>query len=445
MRQSDGLPPDPEMLAELETIDLTLAGLAIDPAYAEIAELTLVTAAERPRISATFAAELDARVQRRFEATQATHDVAGPPSATPHRAPPRRRRRRGGRLGAVLRRPAFGGGVIAGLAAVALAIVIVANSSDRLPQSSGAAVPSVGRTLSETPAPSAKPSAGVTHGAASTGAFSTPSLAVSPSTNAAAGSTSSAGGSAGSSAPSPAPVPNGRREVQSAQLQLSASNARLDTVSQEVYDVVGQENGIVKNSSVTSASASDSGSSYATFTLSIPSQNLQATMTRLSELRYATVASRTDATQDVNDQYLNDERRLADARALRTSLLKQLQAAITEADIDSLTAQIHDAEASISSDEATLSKLQSRISFSSLSVQINASPVILHPQPATSKATGFTIGRAAHDSVRVLTVAAGVALIALAALVPFVLLVALIAWVGYWLRRRRREHALDTA
>ena len=237
--------------------------------------------------------------------------------------------------------------------------------------------------------------------------------------------------------PAPGPVSNGRRVVQSAQLALTSSGAHLDYVSQEVFNVVGEENGIVRNSSVTSGS-----NGYATFSLSIPSQNLQQTMTNLSELRYATVASRTDATRDVNDQYLNDVRALADARALRTSLLKQLANAVTQAQIDSLNAQIHDAEASIGSDEATLNGLQSKINFSSLDVQINAAPFPVTP-PVATPSKGFTIGHAAHDAVRVLTVAAGVALIAFAALVPFALIAALVAWIGYWVRRRRREQALD--
>ena len=76
---------------------------------------------------------------------------------------------------------------------------------------------------------------------------------------------------------------------------------------------------------------------------------------------------------------------------------------------------------------------------------INASRV---PGPAGHhhSSSGFTLGKAAHDAGRVLTVAAGVALITLAVLVP----------VGCWsrrsdggspsaIRRRRREHALDLA
>jgi hypothetical protein len=168
-------------------------------------------------------------------------------------------------------------------------------------------------------------------------------------------------------------------------------------------------------------------------------------MTRLSTLPGARVASRTDATQDVTNQYAVDGRRLADARALRTSLLRQLASATTTTQIDSLKAQIHDAEASIASDEATLRGLQHRIGYSSLNVQINTAPA---PMPVTrsgSSSGGFTLGRAVHDAGRVLTVAAGVALIALAALVPVGLLAAVIAWVSLWVRRRRREHALDVA
>ena len=64
--------------------------------------------------------------------------------------------------------------------------------------------------------------------------------------------------------------------------------------------------------------------------------------------------------------------------------------------------------------------------------------------PVTHKSGGFTIGKAAHDAGRVLTVVAGVALIALAALTPVALVIALAWWVGAALRRRRREQALDS-
>ena len=157
--------------------------------------------------------------------------------------------------------------------------------------------------------------------------------------------------------------------MQSAQLALTTAPAKVDAVAQEVFDVVGRENGIVNRSSVTATGNPDG---YAQFQLRVPSGSLTDTMTSLSQLRYAHVASRTDTTQDVNDAFVSVSHRLADARALRTALLRQLAGAVTQAQIDSLNARIHDAEASIASDEATIRGLNSKINFSQITVSINA-------------------------------------------------------------------------
>jgi hypothetical protein len=232
--------------------------------------------------------------------------------------------------------------------------------------------------------------------------------------------------------------------IQSAQLQLTTPNAHIDQVAQEVFNVVSAENGTVKNSQVTQAAGGSDGGSYATFSLSIPTSNLQQTMTRMSALQYATVASRTDGTQNVGGQYAADQRHIADQKAVRSALLRQLQTAYTQSAIDSLQAQLKLAEQQLSSDQAALASLQHQISYSSLQVQVNAGPITIYPLRA-AKSHGFTVGRAAHDSVRVLIVAAGVALIALAVMVPLGLVAALATWIAYGLRRRRRQQTLDAA
>jgi Domain of unknown function (DUF4349) len=234
------------------------------------------------------------------------------------------------------------------------------------------------------------------------------------------------------------PPDNGRKIVQSAQLALATAPSRVETVAQEVFDAVGQDGGIVNRSSVT---ANGGPGGYAQFQLSIPSSSLPQAMASLSTLRYARVSSRTDTTQDVTDQYQSDQRKLGDARALRTSLLKQLANAVTQEQIDSFTAQLHDAEASISSDFATLRTLGRQIDYTPVTLTINGGviPVASH----SSNGSGLTLHTAVHDAGRVLTVAAGVALIALAVLVPIALLGALGWWLGTAVRRRRREQALD--
>lgn len=180
---------------------------------------------------------------------------------------------------------------------------------------------------------------------------------------------------------------------------------------------------------------------YAQFQLSIPSGSLGATMAALSNLRYAQVASRTDVTEDVNNTYVRETRRLADDRALRSSLLRQLASAATTQQIKSLNARIHDADAAIARDEASLRSLNNKVNFSQISVEVNASA----PALAHHRSGGFTLGKAAHDAGRVLMVGAGVALIGLAVLVPLALVGALGLWIRSALRRRRREQALDMA
>jgi len=422
MRLLDQDPIDPEIAATLDAIDATLAGEPVDARYAELAEIALLLSSDRPQLPAEFARSMDERVGRRF---------APAPDSAAAVKPPRR--------GRLTRRFWEAGGALAAGVALVVAIVAVAGSgggASSMSSSSSASYGAVGTSSS------AASSSAASSGVASTSARA-PALA--PAVASASNKTvpSAVGGPppsvAGSSTGQPLQPPTtGRKVVQSAQLNLTAAPTQVDAVAQEVYNVVGQVNGIVNSSTVTQGGPNG----YASFQLSVPSGSLPETMSRLSQLTYAQVTSRTDNTQDITNQYNATASALADARALRTSLLKQLANAVTTAQVESLTAQIHDAEASISSDQATLSRLNNQVNFSRINVDINAATP---PPPIAHKSGGFGIGRAAHDAGRVLTVAAGGALIAIAALVPVGLVVALLWWVGAAVRRRRREQALDSA
>jgi Domain of unknown function (DUF4349) len=426
MPQLDQDPIDPEIAATLDAIDATLAGEPVDGRYAEVAEIALLLASDRPQVPPAFATSLDGKVERRF-------------------APLGGKTRRFGAGGSHKRRRWAGvwqatGAVVAGVAAI-VAIAVVAGGGLR-----GGSSASSSSAASVTSA-AASSSGGSAHNG-SAAASSAPSRAaksqsalVPPtnSTTASSGSGSFAPGSAASSASAPAlqPPTTGRKVVQGAQLNLIAASNRIDDVAQEIYNVVGQANGIVENSSVTQGGLGGG----ANFELSLPSGGLPQTMSQLSSLNYAQVASRTDSSQDITDQYGAATRALADARALRTSLLKQLANAATTEQVNSLNAQIHDAEASISSDQATLNRLNHQVNYSQVYVTVQPKPVAA---PVSHGGGGFTLGRAAHDAGRVLMVAAGVALIALAALTPVALVVALALWVASALKRRRRDQALDS-
>ena len=60
-RVDDGL-LEPEIAETLQAIDETLAGKAVDPRFAEVAELSLLLAAERPAPRTDFTRSLDGRL-----------------------------------------------------------------------------------------------------------------------------------------------------------------------------------------------------------------------------------------------------------------------------------------------------------------------------------------------------------------------------------------------
>jgi hypothetical protein len=425
-------PFDDNETVSLEVIDATLAGEAVEPEYAELAELTLILAGQRPLPSAEFASELDERVARRF--------APAPVAGTKH----------------ARRWWVFAPGAAIAVAAAA-AVAIVISGGGQPAQINGTPGPVIASSSSAAASAPARPIRAAANGAAKAppsalGAHSSASGsagAASGSAGAASGSAGAASGSAGAASSSaapvlspapgiPAPSTAGRQVIQSAQLSLSTRPRNVDAVAQQVFDVIAAQNGVVENSQVT---ATNNASGYAQFQLSVPSANLSQTMGDLSRLHGASVASRTDATQDINGQVGAAGRALADARALRTALLRQLQNATTTNAIDSLKTQIRDAEASISSDLATLNKLHHQVDFSQIALTINAASVPpVHP---VASGDSFTLGKAAHDAGRVLVVAAGVALITLAVLVPIAMVVAVVLWIAYAIRRRRREQALD--
>ena len=411
MTQLDHDSIDPEVAATLDAIDATLAGEPVDARYADIAEIALLLAADRPEVPPALAHSLDQKVERRF-ASLGLADKR-----------PKPRRRWSGFWGVA-------GALGAGVAAI-VAVALVAGGGGGASSASSSSA-SEGATTAASSAGSAASAPAVRSPQHSSPA---PSGSVSNSVSSSATSSTAAT----SSAPGQplTPPTTGRKVVQGAQLNLTAAPTRIDDVAQEIYNIIGQANGVVENSSVTQGGPGG----YANFQLSVPSGSLGQTMSQLSSLTYAQVASRTDSSQDITDQYGAATRALADARALRTSLLKQLAAATTTEEIDSLKAQINDAEASISSDQATVNRLNHRVNYSEVYVTVQARTA---PAPVSQGGGGFTVGKAAHDAGRVLTVAAGVALIALAAITPVALVVALLWWVGAMLKRRRREQALDS-
>ncbi|MEA2159439.1 MAG: hypothetical protein QOD66_1819, partial [Solirubrobacteraceae bacterium] len=373
MRRSEDETIDPEVAAQLDAIDATLAGDAVDPRHAELAELALLLAAERPEPDDAFARELDGRVAVRFGTSARSGSGSGSGSGSPSVVRPGSRRVR-----SWMSLPVLGSALAAGAAAVVAVVALGSGGSGgpKLLTEAKRPLPTVTTMTSSTSsAASGAASSAASSPASSAGASGSvvrrsPGAVFGPAQNRALQSPGSpSAGGVSSAALAPAPTPNGRKIVQSAQLALSTGASHVDDVAQEVFNVVGSEHGIVSSSNVTATGGLDG---YAHFELSLPSGSLSDAMGRLSRLRYGSVSSRTDTTQDVNGRFVSAGRRLADAQALRTALLKQLTSAATTTQISSLRAQIRDAERAIANAQADLRDLNHQVNFSQVSVTVAA-------------------------------------------------------------------------
>ncbi len=266
----------------------------------------------------------------------------------------------------------------------------------------------------------------------------------------ASGQTASGGSVAADSAGSQAeraPAPSaakslsrsGARKVeQSASLSLGTPSDRLDDVAQAVLATTDRFDGIVDQSSV--ANGQDGGS--AQFALRIPAGRLEAALAALSRLPDALVLARSDDSVDVNQAYVSIRRRLANARAERAGVLHALQRADSDDELLRLHDRLDVLEATIAQGERAQRGLDRRVDYARVSVDLQADD----GSGGSGAGDGtFTVGRAFHDALRVLEVAAGVVVIAAAALLPLALVLAC-AWpLALLLRRRRREQALDAA
>jgi Domain of unknown function (DUF4349) len=222
-----------------------------------------------------------------------------------------------------------------------------------------------------------------------------------------------------------------RAQQRSASLTLAAPRLDLDRVASQVSDVTADLGGFVAASSI---SSSEGG----TLLLRVPTERLDAAIQRLSRL--GRVRELTRRSVDITSSLVSARERLRDARTERKALLAQLAVADTVNETESIRERLEIVSGEISRARRALRRVDNRANFADVSVALVAG------RGATDEDDGaWTPADAFDDALRVLEVAAGVALIAAAVLFPLALI-----WLLAWLARRaigrrRRERALDMA
>ena len=221
-----------------------------------------------------------------------------------------------------------------------------------------------------------------------------------------------------------------RFQERSASLTLAAPRDEIDAVASQVSDVTAELGGFVASSSITS---SRGGS----LLLRVPTDRLDEAVQRLSDLGRVRELSRRSV--DITSNVVSARERLRDARTERKALLAQLEDADTVNETEAIRERLRIVRREISAARNALRRVNNRANFADVSVALVAS------LGDDDGAGAWTPGDAFDDALRVLEVAAGVALIAAAVLLP-VALVWLLAWLAYrGAARRRRERTLDMA
>lgn len=221
-----------------------------------------------------------------------------------------------------------------------------------------------------------------------------------------------------------------RAQLRSASLTLAAPRREIDSVASQVGQVTAELGGFVSSSSISSNQGG-------LLQLRVPSNRLDTAIQRLSRLGRVRELSR--RTVDITSNVVSARERLSDARTERKALLEQLANAVTVNETESIRERLEIVSREISRARRALSRVNNRANFADVSVALVAS------RGGDDDEGAWTPGDAFDDALRVLEVAAGVALIAAAVLLPLAL-IWLLAWLARrGVTRRRRERALDMA
>jgi hypothetical protein len=208
----------------------------------------------------------------------------------------------------------------------------------------------------------------------------------------------------------------------------------MQAVADQIVAATEQQGGVVESSSVDVQGPS----SYANFSLQVPSGRLGHLIATLSAL--ASVRSLSQTTQDITSPYQRENALLARRLAQLRSLRKALPLAATAADAASLRKQIGETEYRIAIERDTIRGLRGEASNATLSVQIVAGAAVKKHAHAVGPLT-----RAYHDALHALQEILAIALIVLAILLPFALCALALWWAATSVRQRARERAIRAA
>ncbi|MGV9366457.1 DUF4349 domain-containing protein [Amycolatopsis sp. NPDC003731] len=215
--------------------------------------------------------------------------------------------------------------------------------------------------------------------------------------------------------------------------KLSRS-ARLELTATKVVDVVAQARGIALGAGGYTGQES-TGEELATLSLAVPADKLDGVLDQLAHLGSAMVKRELN-TQDVTEQVVDVEARLATQRASVERIRALLAKATSVSEIASVESELTSREATLESLEQQRNSLAGSVAMATVAMTIRN---VAAPPPPSEDRSGFLGGLA--GGWHAFGVFGGGLLTVLGALAPFLLFIVPLGWLGWWLYHRRRPPA----
>jgi hypothetical protein len=212
--------------------------------------------------------------------------------------------------------------------------------------------------------------------------------------------------------------------------KLSRS-ARLELKATKVVDVVAQARGIALGAGGYTGQES-TGEDSATLSLAVPADQLDPVLDQLSHLG-AGLVKRELNTQDVTEQVVDVEARLATQRKSVERIRALLSQATSVSDITSIESELTSRESALESLEQQRNSLAGSVAMATVAMSIRS---VAAPPPVEEDHSGFLGGLAGGWDA--FLVFGGGLLTVLGAIAPFLLIVGPLAALGWWLHKRRR-------
>lgn len=219
-----------------------------------------------------------------------------------------------------------------------------------------------------------------------------------------------------------------RKLVRTANLELASDNV-FDTTNR-ARDIASAAGGFAGKEEVRADSA--------TITLHIPSDRFDRALTDLSRLvAEDRVLSRSQTAEDVTEQLVDVESRIATQRASVERVRALLARAGTVAEIVQIESEVTRREADLESLEKRREALAGQVAVSTVTVRVTKGAPAPAPPPAEDSDDGLLGGLA--DGWHAFLVAGGATLRVLGAVLPFAIALGVPGYflARWWLRRRR--------